>query len=190
MSKNNNEISNYKDPRIYFFNWDYYTTSMKLMKEDESIPEPCEGTTTSRVMQSPGCTTWVKAQTKAVLGISLEALTATTTFTGTSEPPFSWFPLFCSLLITTTTKSIYQKPPLVLLTKVPITFIATTKACLQGALRHFMHYYTVPSMLDSKDKNRQNTSRYSSNTPSLTRPFSLLNTSSSRTNDKNQFHSL
>lgn len=54
-------------------------------------------------MQSPGCTTWVKAQTKAVLGISLEALTATTTFTATSEPPFSWFPLLCSLLITTTT---------------------------------------------------------------------------------------
>jgi len=59
-----------------------------------SLPELCEGTTTSNVMQSPGCTTWVRDQTRAVFGISFDALTATMTFSAPSEH-ISCFPRFC-----------------------------------------------------------------------------------------------
>lgn len=70
-------------------------------KRKKGLPELCEGTTTSSVMQSPGCTTWVRDQTRAVFGISFDALTATITFSAPSEP-FSCFPRFCcSRLIST-----------------------------------------------------------------------------------------
>lgn len=63
------------------------------------LPEWCEETTTTRVMQSPGWTTWVRAQTRAVLGISFDALTATTTFSATSQLFSSFPPFFKSSLI-------------------------------------------------------------------------------------------
>lgn len=66
--------------------------------QEITSPEFCADKTTSNVMQCPGWTTWVKAQTKAVLGISLDAFTATTTFSAPSNP-FSTFPVFSSLLI-------------------------------------------------------------------------------------------
>lgn len=80
---------NIKNPPRYC----YYDLSIKW-QGTEPIPELGEGTTTSKVMQSPGWTTWVKAHTRAVFGISFEALTATTTFSADSADFFSCLPRF------------------------------------------------------------------------------------------------
>lgn len=56
------------------------------IERKEWILEESAGMMTKSLMQSPGWTTWVKAQTKAFFEISLEAFTATTT---TLPPPFT-----------------------------------------------------------------------------------------------------
>lgn len=78
------------------------------MSKAKSIPELCEGTITSSVMQSPGWTTWVKAQISAVLGTSFNAFTATITFDAALEP-FSCLPLFNSRLIIPKTETVVLK---------------------------------------------------------------------------------
>lgn len=108
-----------------------------------NVPELWEGTTTSRVMQSPIWTTWVNAQTSAVLGISLEAFTATITF-WTSSEPLSCFPRFCSRLITTlfrrnfnTLESQFSRP------KKQISPMLLKDMAEDQTQKH-VHYWSVP----------------------------------------------
>lgn len=94
-----------------------------------SIPELGDGITTSSVMQSPGWTTCVKAQTSAVLGTSFNALTATITF-DTVFKPFSCLPSFNSRVI-------IQK----ILTEVLTDFLRTKVSTLRMQSKFLSNFY-------------------------------------------------
>ena len=82
-------------------------SNWRKIERKEPILEERVGMRTNSLMQSPGWTTWVKAHTKAVLEISLEAFTATTTTLPVlSEVPISsscfypWLPMVVGLFLT------------------------------------------------------------------------------------------